>query len=437
MSVVIPRVIHRIWLGGDMPPEFAQFGETWAEHHPGWEMRLWTEANLPRLRNQVLFDRAPDLFDSAQVPRFRSDVARLEILHQYGGLYVDTDFVACRSIEPLIAGLDLFAAEEKPGLIANGLMGSVPGHPFLDAMIAGLPTSVRQRPSALPWRVSGPEYLTHTSRRRQGELALLPRHLIYPYHHTQLDRTGSPPPIADDVVCHHVWASIRRSVSVILPYRDGCLYRRQNRDWVREFYRLHYPSWQVVECDEPGDPFSKAAAIRDGVRRSFGDVLVIADADLIVTNLRAAVAAVAQGQARWAIPHMNVHRLAWDATKQVLTGTDPRAVANRTAERIYRGLIGGGLVVIDRATFESCPPDPRFRGWGGEDEAWGLALQSLVGQPWRGHANLLHLWHPPAPRMERLRGNTANENLVMRYRNAKTRPAMRSLVDEHIGDDHG
>lgn len=432
MAVRIPRIIHRVWLGGDMPPEFVEFGDTWQEHHPDWEMRLWTEDNLPRLRNQELFDAAPRMHSSSMVPRFRSDLARLELLAEYGGLYVDTDFVCLRSIEPIIDGLDLFAAEEKPGLIANGLIGATPGHPFILDMIAGIPGAVRRRPSALPWRQVGPQYLTDMARRSPGVLSLIPRELVYPYHHTQLLPDGSPPPIADDVVCHHVWASIRRSVSVIIPFRAGDPYREQNRDWVVEFYRTFYPSWQVVVVDEPGDPFSKAAAIRAGVDQSFGDVLVIADADLIVTHLRSAVGAVAQGRAKWAIPHTNVHRLAWDATKQILRGADPRDFAQRTAERIYRGLIGGGILVIDRDAFMGCPPDPRFRGWGGEDEAWGLALQTLVGEPWRGSAQLLHLWHPPAARMARLRGNDHNESLVLRYRQAsKNQRQMTDLVAEH------
>ena len=37
----IPRQFHRIWLGGPMPDEFARFGQTWLEQHPGWTMRQW------------------------------------------------------------------------------------------------------------------------------------------------------------------------------------------------------------------------------------------------------------------------------------------------------------------------------------------------------------------------------------------------------------
>lgn len=433
MAVLIPKLLHRIWLGGPMPEEFRRYGETWRTHHPEWTMLEWNEGNMPPLRNQSLYDSAPSLVDSSQVPRMRSDLARMEILERFGGMYVDTDFECLAPIDPLIDGLEMFAAEEQPGLIANGLMGCTPGHPFMSRMIDTAAQSVKARPGQKPWRTVGPEHLTRTARSTAG-LSLLPRERIYPYHHTQLLPDGSPPEIGPDAVCHHVWASIRRSVSVIVPFRPSDPFRAQNWQWVQAYYRRFFPSWQVVEADEPGEPFSKAQAIRDAVSRSYGDVLVITDADLIVTDLRSAVAAVSTNRTRWAIPHTNVHRLSWDATRAVLGGVDPRTLANRTAEHVYRGLVGGGILVIDREAFERCPPDPRFRGWGGEDEAWGLALRSFFGEPWRGAAGLLHLWHPPAPRMKRDLGNDGNERLVARYRNAKMSHDMASLVAEHRGD---
>src|SRR3954452_9252859 len=90
-GLLIPRIIHRVWLGdGAMPPEYEAFGETWAQHHPGWEMRLWRSSDLPPLRNQDLFDRATSF---AQ----QSDIARYELLLRHGGVYVDTDFECLRS----------------------------------------------------------------------------------------------------------------------------------------------------------------------------------------------------------------------------------------------------------------------------------------------------------------------------------------------------
>ena len=44
----IPRILHQIWVGPDpFPEEFADYRETWIRHHPAWEVRFWTEENLP------------------------------------------------------------------------------------------------------------------------------------------------------------------------------------------------------------------------------------------------------------------------------------------------------------------------------------------------------------------------------------------------------
>ncbi len=126
----IPRVFHRVWVGHEpMPEEFVRFGETWARHHPGWEMRLWTEDNLPELRRR-------EILEPHRMPAERADILRYEVVWRYGGVYVDTDMECLRPIDELIEGLDFFTAEQKPGRIALGIFGAAPGHPLLDRAIA-------------------------------------------------------------------------------------------------------------------------------------------------------------------------------------------------------------------------------------------------------------------------------------------------------------
>ena len=61
--------------------------------------------------------------------------------------------------------------------------------------------------------------------------------------------------------------------------------------------------------------------------------------------------------------------------------------------------------------------DPSFLGWGGEDLAFGWALDTLAGPHTRLTGTLVHLWHPhPAPK---LRGSAESETLVARYRSAR------------------
>ena len=123
----IPRVFHQIWLGVQPLPEaHAAYQRTWLAHHPGWELKLWTEDNLPATL------RRPEPLDRLRHPVERSAMLRHELLWLHGGVYLDTDFECLRSIEPLIGDAAFFTGCKKPGIPQDGLYGSVAGHPILD-----------------------------------------------------------------------------------------------------------------------------------------------------------------------------------------------------------------------------------------------------------------------------------------------------------------
>jgi hypothetical protein len=114
----------------------------------------------------------------------------------------------------------------------------------------------------------------------------------------------------------------------------------------------------------------------------------------------------------------------------VLDG-DAEPTVDMDMERQYKGLLGGGIVCLPRATWEQVPLDARFIGWGSEDMAWSIALQTLVGRPVRLHAPLFHLWHPPQDKHTAMYGSAANRALFRRYQHAnKKRKAMQSLIGE-------
>ncbi len=125
-SAPIPRIVHRIWLGdAPMPPEYEAYGRSWAEHHPGWEHRLWTDQDVPH----------PPGADNARNLSERSDLLRYEILRAHGGVYVDTDVECLRPIDDLLTGVTAFAAYEVPGRLCGAVVGSVPGHGAFEELV--------------------------------------------------------------------------------------------------------------------------------------------------------------------------------------------------------------------------------------------------------------------------------------------------------------
>lgn len=200
---VIPQVFHSIWVGPPMPAHLRDYLATWRRLHPGWHHRMWGEADLDWLQNQPLFDAAAQL--SSRPGQFRSDVARYEILHRFGGVYVDCDFEARKPIDDLVAGAACFAAWETDDVwINNAILGAAPGHPLFAELIRRLPGSVARRPGKPPNLVTGPQFLTPIARRHK--ITVFPAETFYPYLWNELERGDEPFP--DAYAVHH-WENRR------------------------------------------------------------------------------------------------------------------------------------------------------------------------------------------------------------------------------------
>jgi len=199
-QLLIPRLFHRVWLGGMMPDEFVRFGETWLEQNPGWEMRLWEESDFPPLRNQELYDTAENYSE-------KSDIVRFELLLLYGGVYVDCDFECLRGIEEVLSGVEAFAAFENDAQVGTAIMGAVPGHPFVDYLVRSLPASVKENGRADPVESTGPMFLTRCLAdfdfTGMEPVKLFPATLFYPYPWNQKYRRYER---FDQAYAVHHWA---------------------------------------------------------------------------------------------------------------------------------------------------------------------------------------------------------------------------------------
>lgn len=224
---MIPKVIHRIWVGSQIPDEFVYYGQTWQKHHPDWQMYLWTDKLQPPvhgvtvnsipspLHNEALYQEASKLVPAQNIGQFRADILRYEILLHYGGVYVDTDFECIKPLDPLLAQvcpLAFGAWEKEPTWINNAILGCEPGDLFFDALVGRLGHSVRDYAGQRPNVMSGPQYLTRMFHELQPDFVVFPQAMFYPYLWNQLDHRGREFPEAYAV--HH-WANRRRTVQPI------------------------------------------------------------------------------------------------------------------------------------------------------------------------------------------------------------------------------
>lgn len=129
---IIPKKIHYMWLGGNPLPECLQKCiDSWKEYCPDYEIVRWDETNYDVHKN-LFMSQAYDNGKFGFVP----DYARLDILYNYGGIYMDTDVEILRNLDDLLYQESFCGVEKWQVLNFGGCSGAVKGtkvlEPFLE-----------------------------------------------------------------------------------------------------------------------------------------------------------------------------------------------------------------------------------------------------------------------------------------------------------------
>ena len=110
------NTINFIWLGNVKKP--LDIINSWNEDD--LKIKIWSEDNLNEIENFHNIDK----FYESNKPNQKSDILRLEILYQYGGIYMDSDIICLKKLSKLIKKLnnidkDFFICREKKNCISN------------------------------------------------------------------------------------------------------------------------------------------------------------------------------------------------------------------------------------------------------------------------------------------------------------------------------
>lgn len=117
-KTTIPKTLHFVHVSKNLYAESTPTDEVvgniadWKKIHPDWNISLWTNEKL-----RVEFPELLPLIARIGGPMsWVSNLARYAILLRFGGVYVDTDVVPIRPLDPLLLGLDNFTICEEPML---------------------------------------------------------------------------------------------------------------------------------------------------------------------------------------------------------------------------------------------------------------------------------------------------------------------------------
>lgn len=141
----IPRTIHYCWFGhGEKSKLMKECMESWGKYCPDWEIVEWNEDNF-----DVDFCPYAEKAYRAKKYGFLADAARLKIIYEHGGVYLDTDVELRNSLDELMGNDAWFGYGSDTEINTGSGFGAVPRHPFVKKLLDQYLT----RDAAMPFEV--------------------------------------------------------------------------------------------------------------------------------------------------------------------------------------------------------------------------------------------------------------------------------------------
>lgn len=114
---MIPKVIHYCWFGGKELPRDVQICiASWKQYCPDYEICQWNETNFDVTAHP--FVKAAY---EAKAWAFVSDYARLQVVYDHGGIYLDTDVELKKSLDGVLHNSCYVALQQVGHWVATGL----------------------------------------------------------------------------------------------------------------------------------------------------------------------------------------------------------------------------------------------------------------------------------------------------------------------------
>ncbi len=126
----IPRMIHYCWFGKKaLPDEYKRYIETWQNFCPDYKIIRWDESNYDY--EKIAYTR--QAYETGKYA-FVSDYARLDVVYEYGGIYLDIDVEVIRNLDILLTN-KMFCGFEQGNCINTGVgFGACKGFEHLKQM---------------------------------------------------------------------------------------------------------------------------------------------------------------------------------------------------------------------------------------------------------------------------------------------------------------
>lgn len=128
---MIQKKIHYCWIGGNpLPASAKKCIASWKKYCPDYEIIEWNETNYDFTKIKYMKEAL-----EAKKWGFVPDYARLDIIYQHGGIYLDTDVEIVKSFDDLLSSKG-FAGFESKEYVGLGLgFGAEAGNPVIKKLM--------------------------------------------------------------------------------------------------------------------------------------------------------------------------------------------------------------------------------------------------------------------------------------------------------------
>lgn len=131
MNTRIPKIIHYCWLSNDpFPKDIAAYMDSWKSVLPDYEFMLW-DLNKDNVGEKLWVKQA----FKAKKYAYAADYIRIYALHEYGGIYLDTDVEVIKNFDDLLH-LPYFAGTEGDNWIEAAILGAEKGADWLKDILS-------------------------------------------------------------------------------------------------------------------------------------------------------------------------------------------------------------------------------------------------------------------------------------------------------------
>jgi predicted glycosyltransferase involved in capsule biosynthesis len=187
-------------------------------------------------------------------------------------------------------------------------------------------------------------------------------------------------------------------VSILLPFKADNGIRSAVLQWVIGYYNKVMPGVEICIGENSDEPFSKCKAINAAARKATRSVYVLADCDVVYDPDLIVEALHLLQQAPWVIPFNRVLDISKEKTEELLHMEPdwPLPLVEADCKEGYMiEWFAGKINIFSREAFQNVGGvDERFVGWGGEDDAFLMAMNTLCGPFTRLNRTIYHMWHP-------------------------------------------